>query len=211
MGSVNPAEERLYGLLEVAEQQQKAAQLALEGLQAERAALAQERRALAGAVQRLTPLLRQEVETTVRDHMRVMAGHGTQALQDAVTPLLGAVDKAARKAGEAEKALETMADQASRKVTLSWARWVALIVFAGWAVNQVLLWDDARGLQRQRATKAALTEEVAQMTENRDAWIKAGMLGKITRCQPGNRPCIQVDESAGSFGEQQDYRVIQGY
>jgi len=39
----------------------------------------------------------------------------------------------------------------------------------------------------------------------------AGMLGKLERCGPKSRPCIRVDERAGSFGDQADYRVILGY
>ncbi|WP_147061324.1 hypothetical protein [Kozakia baliensis] len=208
---MDPVEERLYGLLEVIEQQQVAVQRALEGLQAERAAMAQERAALAGEVQRLTPLLRQAVEMTVTDHMRVMTGPGTQALQDAVTPLLGAVGQAARKAGEAEKALETMADQATRKVVLSWAGWGALIVLVGWGFHEILFLDGARSIERQRATKAELTEEIVRMQANLDTWTQAGMLEKITHCQPENRLCIRVDERAGAFGEDRDYRVIKGY
>jgi len=49
-GAAEPAEDRLYGLMEVAERQQAAVQAALEGLAAERAALAREREALARGV-----------------------------------------------------------------------------------------------------------------------------------------------------------------
>jgi hypothetical protein len=59
--------------------------------------------------------------------------------------------------------------------------------------------------------KAQLEAEVAALQANHDAWVKTGMLGKIDRCGPKARPCIQVDEDAGAFGEQSDYRVIRGY
>ena len=49
-GAAEPAEDWLYGLMEVAERQQAAVQAALEGLVAERAALAREREALARGV-----------------------------------------------------------------------------------------------------------------------------------------------------------------
>ena len=48
-GTAEP-EDRLYGLMEVAERQQAAVQAALDGLAAERAALAREREALARGV-----------------------------------------------------------------------------------------------------------------------------------------------------------------
>ena len=51
------------------------------------------------------------------------------------------------------------------------------------------------------------------MPSNYDGWVKAGMLEKVIRCNPGNRPCIRVNEGAGPFESQghNDYRVIQGY
>ena len=41
-------------------------------------------------------------------------------------------------------------------------------------------------------------------------WVKTGALAKLTRCNPGNRPCVRVDERVGMFeGEgHADYRVI---
>lgn len=37
------------------------------------------------------------------------------------------------------------------------------------------------------------------------------MLAKLAQCGPENKPCIQVDEHAGGFGNQSDYRLILGY
>ena len=59
--------------------------------------------------------------------------------------------------------------------------------------------------------KAQLQQEVAELQATHDAWVKAGMLGKLDQCGPKRRPCIRVDESAGPFGERLDYRVILGY
>jgi len=56
-----------------------------------------------------------------------------------------------------------------------------------------------------------LETEIAALQANHDAWVKAGMLGKLERCGPKARPCIRVDENAGTFGNRADYRVIQGY
>jgi len=120
-------EDRLYGLVEIADRQQAAVQAALEGLAAERAALAREREALA---------------------------HQVQGLQAGVQ-------------GAARAAV-------------------------------------AEGL-------AGAAVEVAEMQANRDEWARAGFLAKLTRCDPGNRPCMRVDERAGAFGDRSDYRVLLGY
>jgi hypothetical protein len=37
------------------------------------------------------------------------------------------------------------------------------------------------------------------------------MLAKLEKCGPKARPCVRVDEGAGAFGNQSDYRVILGY
>ncbi len=61
--------------------------------------------------------------------------------------------------------------------------------------------------------KAQLEAEVAELQANYDGWVKVGVLQKVIRCNPGNRPCIRVDESAGQFESQgyAGYRVIWGY
>jgi len=74
-------------------------------------------------------------------------------------------------------------------------------------------------VERQQAAvqaaleKARLQTEVAELKANYDGWVKAGVQEKVIRCNPGNRPCIRVNESAGPFESQghNDYRVIQGY
>jgi hypothetical protein len=37
------------------------------------------------------------------------------------------------------------------------------------------------------------------------------LLDKLTYCDPGNRPCIRVDEGARTFGTNGDYQIIMGY
>lgn len=63
-------EDRLYGLMEIAERQQAAVQAALEGLAAERAALERERQRLARDIAMLGQGTRQAV------HLGSFAGEG---------------------------------------------------------------------------------------------------------------------------------------
>jgi len=69
------------------------------------------------------------------------------------------------------------------------------------------------GVAAAQLRRAKLQAEVAEMQANRDEWVKAGMLAKLSRCNPGNRPCIRVNEAAGAFESKRytGYRVIQGY
>ncbi len=89
----------------------------------------------------------------------------------------------------------------------------ATLVLFGWLVSSGVLWWNTSAIGAAQERKAELQAEVAEMQANRDALIKAGALARVTRCNPDNRPCIRVNESAGAFENQghDDYRVIQGY
>ena len=82
-GTAEPAEDRLYGLMEVAERQQAAVQAALEGLAAERAALAREREALARGVAGLQSGMQGAVWSAVADSLAGAATEGVAAVQAA--------------------------------------------------------------------------------------------------------------------------------
>jgi hypothetical protein len=56
-----------------------------------------------------------------------------------------------------------------------------------------------------------LHPQVAALQANRDGWVQAGLLAKLKQYGPKLRPCVRVDEQAGEFGDNADYRVIQGY
>ena len=62
-----------------------------------------------------------------------------------------------------------------------------------------------------RVEKRQLQLEIAELRASRDEWAKTGALAKLTRCNPGNRLCVRVDERAGVFGDRSDYRVLLGY
>ena len=103
---------------------------------------------------------------------------------------------------------------------VSWASWrllawmmaaVALLVLGGWLASTLVLWWDTGTIGAAQLRKAQLQVEIAEMQANRDEWAKAGFTAKLARCNPGNRPCVRVDEKAGAFGTPSDYRVLLGY
>lgn len=211
MSGAGEVEDRLYGLLEVAERQQAAAQAALEGMAAECAALKRERDALATAAKVLGLSLRVEVRSAVADGLADAATEGVQAVETATAPLLGRLEGVAATAGRAEAALCRVVLWASWRL-LGWAMaGMAVLVLLIWLSSTVTLWWATDAIASAQARKAELEAEVAEMRANRDAWAKAGMLGKLERCDPGNRPCIRVDERAGAYGTPADRRVILGY
>ena len=209
--TAEPAEDRLYGLMEVAERQQAAVQAALEGLAAERAALAREREALARGVAGLQAGTQGAVRAAVADSLAGAAVEGVAAVQAATGPLLARLDGVAAQAGEADAALRGVVAWASWRL-LGWmAAAVALLVLGGWLASTLVLWWDTGAIGAARVERQQLQLEIAELRASRDEWVKTGAQAKLTRCNPGNRLCVRVDERAGAFGDRSDYRVLLGY
>ena len=205
------AEDRLYGLMEVAERQQATVQVALDGLVAERAALAREREALARGVAGLQAGTQGAVRAAVADSLAGAAVEGVAAVQAATGPLLARLDGVAAQAGVADAALRGVVAWASWRL-LGWiAAAVALLVLGGWLASALMLWWDGGAIQAARVEKAQLQAEVAEMKVNRDEWVKIGAQAKLERCGPKARPCVRINEGAGVFGTASDYRVLLGY
>ena len=199
--------DRLYGLMEIAERQQAAVQAMLDGLAVERAALARERERLAREVAALGQGTRQAVHLAVAEGFAGAADHGVAAVREATQPLLGELAGVTAGAERAEAALRRVVSWASWRL-LGWimALMVALVLL-GWLTGNAVVWWDT-------GTVNKLQDKITELRANHDAWVRAGMLDKITRCNPGNRPCVAVDESAGKFGVSggpYDLRVLKGY
>ena len=200
-------EDRLYGLMEIAERQQAAVQAALEGLAVERAALARERERLGREVAALGQGTRQAVQLAVAEGFAGAADQGVEAVRVATRPLLGRLEDVTQSAASAEAALRRVVQWASWRL-LGWIMaLIAALVLLGWLSSTALIWWDTGTINK-------LQDQITELRANHDAWVKAGMLGKLTYCDPGNRPCIRVDESAGQFGPPggpYDLRVLKGY
>jgi len=224
-------EQALFGLMAVAEEQQAAVREALAGLAAQQAALERQQASLerqAEAVQaeatrlrrlagEVGPALAQSTrEAAEMAVQRGLAGAGataTAAVETAAKPLLDGLSGVTAQAGAVEAALRRAVD---------WATWRllgrGLLVVAGlagvlWLAQGAASWWGWRGLEDVRAQKVVLQAEVAELRANRDALVREGLLARIVRCDPGSRPCVRINETAGSFesGGQADYRVLRGY
>ncbi|HUW80005.1 MAG TPA: hypothetical protein VMV54_03810 [Acidocella sp.] len=201
---MSEGEDRLYGLMEIAERQQALVQAALDGLTVERAALERERQKLAREVAALGQGTRQAVHLAVAEGFAGAADQGVAAVRVATQPLLGELAGVTQSAASAEVALRRVVSWASWRL-LRWimALMVALVLL-GWLTGNAVVWWDTRTVNK-------LQDKITELRADHDAWVKAGMLGKLSYCAPGNRPCIRVDESAGAFGDHGDYRIILGY
>lgn len=208
---MSETEDRLYGLMEVVERQQAAVQAALEGLAAERVALQREREALTRGVQGLEAGARAGVQLAVTESLSSVGPMLAAKVDGATQAMEGAVSGAASTAHQARAAMREVVEWASWHL-LGWIVSVLLgLVLVGWLASTAVLWWDTGTITAAQLEKAQLQREVAELRANYDGWVKAGVQEKVIRCNPGNRPCIRVDEVAGQFGEQRDIRVIKGY
>ena len=151
------------------------------------------------------------VRAAVADSLAGAATEGVAAVRAATGPLLDRLEGVAEQAGQADAALRGVVAWTSWRL-LGWTlAAVAGLVLLGWLASTAVLWWDTGAIGAARVEKRQLQMEVAEMQANRDEWAKAGFLAKLTRCNPGNRPCVRVDERAGAFGTASDYRVLLGY
>jgi hypothetical protein len=204
---MSAGEDQLYGLMDIAERQQAAVQAALEGLAAERAALARERETFAQEVALLGAGTHAAVSLAVAEGFAGAAGKGVEAVQVATQPLLSKLAGMTASAANAETALRRVVSWASWRL-LGWIMMlIVALVLLGWLTSNALVWWDT-------GTITQLQSEISELQANHDSWVKAGMLDRLERCAPGNRPCVEVNEDAGAFGTpggSQDYRVLKGY
>jgi len=213
-------EDRLYGLMEVAERQQATVQQALEGLAAERLALAREREELAHGVRNVQVGAQGAVRSAVAESLAGAATEGVAAVQAATKPLLARLAEVTEQAGHADAALRGVVGWASWKLLGRGTLVVVVLAGLAWGAQLSVWWWaswDTSVLQARKALLqaevAGLQGQVAEMQANRDEWARAGMLARLERCDPGSRPCVRINEAAGVFRGQghSDYRVLLGY
>jgi hypothetical protein len=209
---MSETEDRLYALIDVITQQQEAVQKALDGLAAERAALERERQALARGVEAMRQGAQSAVRLAVKDSLAEVSATITQQAEAATAPVLAKLAGVVDTAKQAEAVLRNAVQWASWRLLRWGIAGIAALGLLWWLVSAAVLWWDAGAIGRAQDKKVQLESDVAEMQANYDEWKKAGMLGKIIQCNPGNRPCIRVDEKAGLFGDDDRvYRVIYGY
>ena len=181
------AQQQLFGLMAVAEEHQKAVKAALDGLTAERAALAKERAAVAQAAASVAGV----------------AGEVRKAAAEAVP----AIQKAA---GEAEGKLS------GAVAAFGW-RWAMLaggaaaggivaVLLAAW----LAVWWQRHQVEQLAEQKAALLGEVAQLQANAEDWAKRGGRAKLEKCGDQGRLCVRIVKTTG-YGKDSDYFVLRGY
>lgn len=197
------AQQQLFTLMALAEEQQKAVQAAIEGLADERAALAKERaavaraaasvagvadevrKAAADAVPALKRAAGEAVGASVKQSLAGAADAAVKALGEAAKPVIGSLSGVVRAAGEAEGSMRRAG---------AWFAWKWMgIAAAGMAgvclVGLVMIWTFQDNVQSLRTEQAELIDSIAMLERKGARWI-------IHQC--GKVPCIEVTSKKGS-------------
>lgn len=222
------AQQQLFGLMAVAEEHQKAVKAALDGLTAERAALAKERaavaqaaasvagvagevrKAAAEAVPAIQKAASEAVGASVRQSLAGASDAAAKALGEASRPIVGQLSGVVKAAGEAEGKLS------GAVAAFGW-RWAMLaggaaaggivaVLLAAW----LAVWWQRHQVEQLAEQKAALLGEVAQLQANAEDWAKRGGRAKLEKCGDQGRLCVRIDKSSG-YGKDGDYFVLRGY
>lgn len=218
------AQQQLFGLMAVAEEHQKAVKAAIDGLTAERAALAKERAAVAQAAASVAGVAG-DVKRAAADAIPAMQKAAGEAVGASVRQsLAGASDAAAKALGEAAKpvigslsgVVQAASDaEGSMRNAGAWFAWKWVAVAAGGLVGVCLVAYVALAWQLHQVSslrdeKAALLGEVAQLQANADDWAKRGGRAKLEKCGDAGRLCVRIDKTTG-YGKDSDYFVLRGY
>ena len=210
-------QQQLFGLMTVAEEQQKAVQTALNGLSAERVALAKERaalshvaanmgevadgvrRAAAAAIPAIQKTAGEAVGVAVRNSLAGASEAAVQALGEAAKPVIGRLSGVVQAATEAE-------DQLNGAVAAFGWKWalvaggaagggIAAVLLAGW----MSVWWQRYQVEQLTAQRQVLTTEIVQLQATATALEKRGARLKLSQC--GGRLCIEASTNQGETQE----------
>jgi cell division protein FtsB len=216
--------DELFGMMKIAKTQQEAVQAAIDGLAAERAALAKERATLAATLAQQTEAVKSAAGgvSNVAASIRQAASDAIPAIQKAAgeavgasvsKSLAGASDAAAKAIGEAARpvigslsgVVRAARDaEGSMRNAGAWFAWKWVAVAAGGLVGVCLVayaslaWQ-LHQVSSLRDEKASLAADVAQLQANVAALEKKG--GRIVMSNCGGRLCIEASSNQGQGSE----------
>ena len=191
------AEKKLYGLMAIAEEQQKAVEAGAKALAEERAKLQAEREALKQAVAALQataqgiPFELQKATKQALSGATVAASEAaTKAMKTATAGIQNEMASVKLTASDAANIMRSAFSQ------YQW-KWTAYLV----AVSLVLV---GGGL----FWASILKNDIVQMRHQAQELANVGGKAKIVNCE--GRKCIQVEKSA-AYGPDGDFYIIKGY
>ena len=209
------SEQELFGLMAVAQDQQQAAALTLQRLEAQQAELAGIIGKARSAVEAMNnagtasavlieKATKNAVEKGVQSALEGIQQQARSALGDSVNPAMKALQGITARAEQAEENLH----QAAKSI--SW-RWAAIWAFTGCTLLTAVV-----GLSMLLVPSP---NEIADLRANVAALETRGGKVQLTQCGPSNRLCAKIDLKANEgkgtngdgWGKEGEWRILQGY
>ncbi len=186
-------DEKLYGLMVVAEQQQAAVKAGIEGLVAERAALSQ----VVASFTALPGKLERAVAVSAGSAVSQSLAGAAEAVDAVLKPVV-------REAGAAEGQLRRALAAFSWKwVVVAGGATAGAIVAVALVAWTTIGWE-RRQLDGMNTQRVALAADIEQMQVNAADLASRGGRIKLDRCGPGGRLCVEIAPGQGKGME--DFR-----
>lgn len=206
------SEQELFGLMAIAQEQQKAAAVALEQLEAQRveldstigkakaAVLEMEKAGKASALI-IEKATRIAVSEAVSDALKAVRDQTASTLEGSVGPSVKALEGAT---GRATRAGDVLREAAN---SISW-KWIGM-----WTITGCMLLLTAVGLSMLLVPSPS---EIAELRANVTALEAKGGRVQLTQCGPDvNRLCakinVKANKSTGGWGKEGDWMILEGY
>ena len=201
------SEQELFGLMAVAQEQQKAAVVAIERLEAQRAGLehtVEQARAavremeMAGKASALIieKATRIAVSEAVSGALVAVRDETAKTLGGSVKPAVSALDGATARAQQAEQRLNQAAASFSWQWGALWAGTAALLLLV--VLGVVLLVVPSQ-------------KEIAALRAEVDNLEARGGKATLTVCGPKKRLCAEIETKGEGYGERGEFRILKGY
>lgn len=197
------AQQQLFGMMAIAEEQQKAVKAAIDGLAAERASMAQVLLAVNNAAQGVRKAAGEAVATSVTESLSGASKAAVEALSEASKPVMDRLSGVVRAASNVEGRL----NGAVAAFGWKWAM-VAGGAAAGGILTVLLVAWISVGWQRHQVE--TLSAEVAELKATAADLAKRGGRAELTVCGDKKRLCTRV-ETGTPFGKDSDYFILKGY
>lgn len=205
------AQQQLFGMMTIAEEQQKAVKAAIDGLAAERAAVAKERASMAqvlaavnNAAQGVRMAAGEAVATSVAESLSGASKAAAEALGEASKPVIDRLSGVVRAASNAEGKLN------GAVAAFGW-KWALMASGAAAGGIAALLLGAWISVAWQRHQVETLSAEVAELKATAADLAKRGGRATINVCGDKKRLCVRVDNPKDGQGENRDYFVLKGY
>lgn len=221
---------QIFSLIGVAEDQQKAVKAVLDGLIAERAALAQERVTLLQQTDNIHALQSQALHAgataasnTVKQAVKTAFEN---AATDAISTMIDASAPAIEKFSIAAGASSLVLTAAAKTMTTAtgtfaqYAQWFRVRALVGVVLLGVALLGTIYGIARLTLPNAgqvdALNAQIVTAQATLDKLNKLGARADFATCDDNgkSRLCIRIDKAAEVYGKNkkgESYRIIAGY